>query len=82
MMPNKLPQLVDGQIQITGCKDCPFCEFQDMSGGYKCQAERALSMTYDEYMRYDKRILDDQKTFIPITPEWCPLKTQSITISY
>lgn len=53
----------DKTIEVTGCIDCPFCNFFDTIPGYYCNAE-------------DRDLDGDDH----ITPDWCPLKKNSVTI--
>lgn len=56
-------------IDVLGCKDCPFCKENDMFAGYNCRV-----MDNDEIIKQDKM-------FDPITPDWCPLKKDVIKVS-
>lgn len=54
---------------ITGCNDCPFCVRDTEQAEHYCilKSESELeSFSFNE----------------PITPQWCPLKTQPIIVTY
>ena len=53
------------KIKVTGCKDCPFHTDCFVFG--RCEAKDRKTITYN---------FDDR----PITPTWCPLKKEPITI--
>ena len=53
--------------EITGCIDCPFSYGYDMAVGSGCKID-------------DQNRDVQQKRCVPITPDWCPLKTESIII--
>ncbi len=55
--------------QVTGCIDCPFSYSFDISIGYGCTLDNS-----------DRTIKQHTKKYIPIDPEWCPLKEEDITI--
>lgn len=73
-----LAKLENGKAIVTGCKDCPFSYENDMAVGYGCNAD-SMTRTLEEYLLPSREIKQD-KLFFPITPEWCPLKKESITI--
>lgn len=54
---------------VNGCSDCPLCAFASESVMWRCFHPTAGG----ESIAY----MDDELT----TPEWCPLKTEPITIS-
>ena len=59
-------------IEITGCKDCPACESQDMVIGFKCRLS-------------DNDILievSDDNYEPAYTPNWCPLKSEDIMLTF
>lgn len=56
---------------ISGCKDCPLCDMNDMSSGYSCR----LKQFPDNYIEES----DDCR---PITPEWCPIKENDIIFKF
>lgn len=55
---------------ISGCDDCPFCLMNDMSAGYSCKVDNA------------RQLIRESKKFMPITPDWCPLKQVSMLVQY
>lgn len=57
---------------VTGCPDCPFSVMYDTAPGYGCRIIR------DEP---NNARIKMNKMFMPITPKWCPLKKELITIS-
>lgn len=57
------------EIIVTGCSDCPIFYYA-YSGLHTCNAKKE-----EDYIRENKR-----KAFDPITPSWCPLRSESITI--
>lgn len=61
------------EIFITGCNDCPASDSSDMCGGYICN----LVHPSDSVL-----IQENVFTHLPITPEWCPLKTKDITLKF
>jgi hypothetical protein len=54
--------------EVKGCADCPFL--------YKADP-RHFTCTHPDA----PRLVIDAKNGIPITPGWCPLKKEPITIS-
>jgi hypothetical protein len=56
--------------RISGCADCPFCLMNDMCAGYSCKIDNA------------RQLIRESKKFIPITPNWCPLKQVSMLLQY
>jgi hypothetical protein len=56
--------------RISGCVDCPFCLMNDMAAGYSCKIDNA------------RQLIRENKKFMPITPNWCPLKQLSILVKY
>ncbi len=76
------------EIKITGCKDCIFCYEYDMSSGYGCKINQYksdelydINKDMDEYNK-NRKTIKQSKKWQPITPSWCPLKTESITINF
>lgn len=61
------------QIQVTGCNDCPCCDVLDMHVGWGCCLKPK-----DDHGNYLR--IESNRLYGPITPDWCPLKEQSITI--
>ncbi len=72
----------EGVISITGCVNCPFCYEYDMAIGYGCNAMKAKlgSNEYFQKFQPNHRIKQHTKKFIPITPDWCPLKSESLVL--
>ena len=58
----------------NGCIDCPFLYSFDMSSGHGCRAEEFHS-------GIEKTIHRDAKTYLLVTPEWCPLEKEPIIIT-
>lgn len=54
---------------IMGCVDCPCCLTNDMGSGYTCKMQGFFK---------EPNQIDESKKYQPITPDWCPLKTQPI----
>lgn len=80
------------EINVTGCEDCPMLD----SGAeyeYQCfclhpKAPRQFSEIGDSVEQVNEIIQigvdedwDRNPTHIPITPKWCPLNTEPITIT-
>lgn len=59
-------------IEISGCKDCPMCNENDMSSGYSCR----IAQYPNDYIK------QANGKYIPETPEWCPLKQSDITFKF
>lgn len=59
-------------FEISGCKDCPMCDENDMCSGYTCRMV--------EYP--NNYIKQERKKYIPETPEWCPIKKSDITFKF
>lgn len=60
------------QIKVNkeeGCIDCPFSFMYNMSPGFGCNAAKEKGIIYE-----------NKKTYMPDTPDWCPLKSESITV--
>lgn len=62
------------KIKVTGCKDCPFSEANDMNSNYSCSVIKRI-----DFVVYNE-IHPHEETWQPITPSWCPLKKEPITI--
>lgn len=62
------------KLTITGCFDCPACDMLDMAPGYGCNLKKRDDQ--GEYLYIE----ESKKTYTPITPEWCPLKKESIIL--
>lgn len=60
------------EIKINGCFNCPLCDMNDMGGGYSCRLEKYPNNQIDE----------DYEKFQPITPDWCPLKKESVEFKF
>lgn len=58
-------------IIISGCKDCPLCDMNDMSSGYSCKLPGSPDKTIKESDKY-----------YPVTPEWCPIKKNDIIFKF
>ena len=61
---------MDKEIIVIGCKDCPFCFENDMGTNYFCSLEKDKS-----------RMIRENSMGFPVTPFWCVLKTNSITVN-
>lgn len=60
---------------VTGCKDCPMfnLEYDDRFGAStSCNHPNHESLTVED--------IDLTEKNIPITPDWCPLNKEPITI--
>lgn len=61
---------------VTGCSDCPmFIKEED---------DRYGDMTYCQHPKHESKTVNDidlRKDRTPITPDWCTLKKEPITIS-
>jgi hypothetical protein len=55
---------------IHGCLDCPCCNLH-IDGDLYC----------DMHMGYGDRRITDGDEGLPIPPDWCPLKTEPITLT-
>lgn len=65
---------------VTGCKDCPFFnDGHDYEYRVICQHpySKACRIVVDEKMEWG---IPQEERFMPITPDWCPLNKESITI--
>ncbi len=84
------------EINVTGCKDCPFyhnginyeyahyCKHPNSIQKISCfasvVAEPKIELYGVQEKFKDKDGYDYTATY-PITPEWCPLNTEPITIT-
>lgn len=58
---------------VTGCNDCPCCDMLDMSSGYACRLVDSQVYGY----------IKERKDYSgAITPKWCPLKADSLTLKF
>ena len=55
---------------INGCFDCPFNYEYDMAVGYGCKLDT------------ENRSIKQSKKYQPITPDWCPVKKDSVVVKY
>lgn len=60
---------------VTGCKDCPL-NSNDREYGDSCRHPSVKDGEYDRSLP-----TDSENGYETITPDWCPLNTESITIS-
>lgn len=73
-------------IKITGCIDCIFHYENDAGPGSTCLLALNILHNFDG-RRYtneeygNTQILHDEY-HEPITPKWCPLKNENVTVSY
>jgi hypothetical protein len=73
------------EVQITGCKDCPLFDNTGAEYGTYChhpnrKTEEHTSSIGTSWFA-DAPIIDGADNE-PITPEWCPLIWEPITIKY
>ncbi len=73
-MENNISENPPQTRMITGCGDCPMCDWNDMGEGYTCKF-------IDMFSEQEKRI-KESNMFQPITPEWCPLKTKDVLFKF
>jgi hypothetical protein len=67
------------EIKITGCDNCPCCimNYDHEEDGYFC------SLFFHARITRQKNIIkEDGDLANPITPDWCPLKNENVTIGY
>jgi len=64
------------EIQVTECDNCPFCQYNETRSGATCGIDFQLNIKI-RYMEEDYS--NDHKI---ITPTWCLLKKESITIQF
>ena len=57
------------ELEVKGCSDCPLVE------GW------TLNYFYCQMYAKGGRIIRHDKNDMPITPAWCPLKTEPIIIT-
>ncbi len=61
---------------VHGCKDCPMYSLEDMADSLtpynKCQHPKHETITVQD--------IDVDKNDEPITPAWCPLEVESLTL--
>jgi len=55
-------------INIEGCFDCPLLDENDFCDGWICNLKK------------DKIIKRDGITHLAFTPDWCPLKEQTVLL--
>jgi len=64
---------------VSGCKDCPF--FNDGSSyEYIISCQHPHAPNQELLSTPSMKTTYEQKVVQPITPEWCPLNQESITI--
>lgn len=63
------------KIEITGCENCPMFEFDWADRYDECRYPTTFP---PEVRQIPDGLVDDTPLF---SPEWCPLKKQSLTIS-
>lgn len=66
------------EIKIKYCIDCPFIYEYDMSEGFGCKLDTHIRGLM-ESMKNKKTIKQNKKTWLPDTPDWCPIKSQTFT---
>lgn len=59
------------EYTVSGCKDCVFCIYSD-KGGNRC-IHPSIEDSHND-------IIDNDSDYCLITPDWCPLEKESITI--
>jgi hypothetical protein len=67
------PLLRKGDVSfriINGCFECPFSYAYDMAVGYGCKMDN------------ENRSIRQSKKYQPITPDWCPVKNNSVVVKY
>jgi hypothetical protein len=66
-------------ITVNGCRDCPFLLTQEgcFQSKFWCQSEQGK---IPKNLRSDYEGPGDDA--FPVTPDWCPLKTDSVTVSF
>lgn len=62
------------ELTVTGCIDCPLVQCSDLNWAC-CHPKLALSN-----IDYKDKILKENDNINPITPDWCPLKEEELTI--
>jgi hypothetical protein len=71
---------------ITGCTDCPLLEVDNEYGDHNCNHPLVPTEIRQEYGRdVVRRIEIELEEFCcgdPITPNWCPLKKESLTLKF
>jgi len=55
---------------VTGCTDCPMAQYTDRRGDF------CIHPSAEE-----GNVLEDDEHFNPVTPVWCPLNKEPITIT-
>ena len=55
---------------INGCFDCPFNYEYDMAVGYGCKLDT------------ENMSIKQSKKYQPVTPDWCPVKKDSVVVKY
>jgi hypothetical protein len=67
------------EYYITGCSECPFYYFDDNERYGVYSVCHHPSQPKDERGRL--KTIEISSTATPITPDWCPLKTEHCTIA-
>jgi hypothetical protein len=71
-----LPDHSHGILKVvTGCNDCPFYRWHDAGCGGDC---RLVPIGKDAF----KEMEHDEYRFNPVTPEWCPLKSEFVLVEF
>jgi hypothetical protein len=75
------------EYRITGCRDCPFLNEETEGDGPFCShpnSDKALVIETKPtetglISHWNGNFVPDN--YFPVTPEWCPLKKQSVMIT-
>ena len=67
-------------VIIDGCPECPCCDENDMGSGYGCQLMNIVNCKPKGHPEPRPYIKEDTKTFMPVTPDWCPIKNNAVTL--
>jgi hypothetical protein len=68
------------ESKVTGCPDCPFKNYDELRMEYECYHPKSCGEHNGWSSRINYTGLCDGYEKL-ITPEWCPLKKESITIT-
>lgn len=66
------------KIKVSQCHGCPFSYSYEMEVGYGCH----LSDKLLETATIKRSIKQSKRTYMPVTPPWCPLKSFSALIEF
>ncbi len=71
-----LQSLPPVQMEVTGCNDCPMSIMKGFTSGWACMFKSMKQEFGDEWQ------IKSDSNYLPVTPDWCPLKSYSVLLSF